>query len=72
MAAFSIAQPLVIGISQGAAIGLVAIAVPIHRGRSVVGALSIAARSTGFDEQTYLPALRKAAERIELEMNRMD
>jgi len=50
----------------------VAIAVPIHRGRSVVGALSIAARSTGFDEQTYLPALRKAAERIELEMNRMD
>jgi len=54
------------------AIGLVAIAVPIHRGRSVVGALSIAARSTGFDEQTYLPALRKAAERIELEMNRMD
>ena len=54
-------------------VGLAAIAVPIRgAARSVVGALSIAARSTGFDEQTYLPALRKTTEKIELDMNRMD
>ena len=40
------------------AIGLVAIAVPIHRGRSVVGALSIAARSRG---STSRPIFRPCA-----------